>query len=102
MFLPNLSDELVSDLSLLNFLPSEEETNEFCRMSSQLVLQNGLQKSRHGTFISRKILEKAAAKLAIDDPGKIDRCIGALAYLFYEATKFQLSTDQFSKLVSVL
>ena len=35
MYLQNLSDELVSDLVLLNSLPSEDEVKEFCKMSSQ-------------------------------------------------------------------
>ena len=99
MFMPSLTDELVADLGLLSSLPSEDEAKEFCKMSSQLVLLNHLQRSKHGTFISRKILEKAAAKLGIEDPARIDRCIGAIGHLFCEAAKFGLTPVQFSKLL---
>ena len=97
MYMPSFSDELVSDLSLLRSLPSEDEVKEFCKMSTQIVLQNQMQKSKHGTFISRKILEKAASKLGIDDPDKIDRCIGAIGFVFVESAKFKATPDQLSK-----
>ena len=42
-------------------------------------------------------MEKAAAKLNIDEPEKIDKCIGAIAYLYYEAAKFQTSPEHLAK-----
>jgi hypothetical protein len=97
MYMPSLSDELVSDLSLLSSLPTDDEVKEFSKMSTQIILQNQFQKSKHGTFISRKILEKAASKLGIDDPEKIDRCIGAIGYIFVESAKFRATPEQLSK-----
>jgi hypothetical protein len=89
-----LSDDLVSDLGLLNSLPSGDEAKEFCRMTAQLIAQGQFQRSKHGTYVSRKVLEKAAAKLDIDDPAKIDRCIGAIGHVYCEAAKFKLTGDQ--------
>ncbi len=34
--------------------------------------------------------------LKIDDPEKIDKCIGAIAFLYIEAVKFEASPDQVS------
>ena len=96
MYMPSISDELASDLRLLSQLPSDDEVKEFCRMSAQIVLQGQLHKNG-GNFISKKILEKAAAKLNIEDPEKIDRCIGAIAYLYCEAAKFQASPEHLAK-----
>jgi hypothetical protein len=97
--MPAISDELASDLRLLSQLPSDEEVKEFCKMSTQIFLQGQLQNSDKfkGNFISKKILEKAAAKLSIEDPEKIDNCIGAIAYLYNEAAKFQASPEHLAK-----
>ncbi len=63
--MPAISDELASDLSLLRSLPSDEEVKEFCKMSTQIILQKQTIKKQSTTLISRKVLEKAAAKLKV-------------------------------------
>jgi hypothetical protein len=65
MYMPIITDELASDLSLLSLLPSDEEVKEFCKMSTQIILQKQTNKNQSTTFISRKVLEKAAAKLKV-------------------------------------
>jgi len=81
-----ITRELYNDLILINTLQSEETVKEFCRMSSQLIL-NQTERKRD-TFLSKKLLEKAASKLKIEDPLKIDRCIAAIGHIFVEASKF--------------
>lgn len=93
MLSPKITRELFNDLSLLNTFQSEDTVKEFCRMSTQVILDDGERK--RDTFLSKKLLEKAALKLEIDDPLKIDRCIAAIGHIFAEAIKFRYNSGRF-------
>ncbi len=89
MLSPKITRDIYNDLSLLNDLQSDETTKEFCRMSLQLISTETEKKG--DSFLSKKLLDKAAIKLDIEDPLKIDRCIAAIGYIFAEAIKFKYS-----------
>ena len=90
MLSPKITREIFNDLSLLNTFKSDDTVKEFCRMSTQLIFNESERK--RDTFLSRKLLDKAALKLEIDDPLKIDRCIAAIGHIFAEAIKFRYNS----------